>query len=138
MAASRRERTLTSISKSGSRNAVLNSEQKWAMAGTSHQDWTSSTETGHPWDILGSLKVCNDPSSHRKVASSVTRNSSGTLQTRRKLSLPSCWSGCHCDQRSAMICFNQCLNGAEQMEWTVPFRLQQGGSTSQLQLINYF
>lgn len=49
----------TSISKSGRLNAVLNSEQKWAMAGTSHQDWISSTETVHPWDIFELEKLCN-------------------------------------------------------------------------------
>lgn len=49
----------TSISKSGRLKAVLNSEQKWAMAGTSHQDWISPTETVHPWDIFEIEKVCN-------------------------------------------------------------------------------
>jgi len=42
----------TSISKSGKLNAVLKREQKCAMAGTSHQDWISSTEVIHPWDIF--------------------------------------------------------------------------------------
>lgn len=49
----------TSISKSGRLNAVLNSEQKWAMAGTSHHDWISSTETVHPWDIFEQDKLCH-------------------------------------------------------------------------------
>ncbi|MEQ2225661.1 hypothetical protein ILYODFUR_019716 [Ilyodon furcidens] len=97
------------------------------MAGTSHQDWTSSTETVHPWDILGLVKVYNTPSSHRKVVSPVIRNSSRTLETRRKLSLPSCWSGCHCDQQGATIRFNQCLTGAEQMGRALPTRQEQGG-----------
>lgn len=137
--ASCRRRTLTSISKSGSRNAVLKSEQKWATAGTSHQDWTSSTDTVHPWDILGPVKVCAAPSSHRRVVSSVTQNASGTLQTSRKLSLPSCWSCCHCDQRSGEICFNLRVSPEQSGRdgRYHPGTNSGGESMSQRSLINY-
>lgn len=120
----------TSISKSGRLNAVLNSEQKWAMAGTSHHDWISSTETVHPRDIFGLEKLCDARPSHQKVASSATRDVSVTLQTGQKLLLPSCCDSCHCDPRSATVCLNQSLTGAEQMGRAIPPHGEEGGGSA--------
>ncbi|RVE72292.1 hypothetical protein OJAV_G00060320 [Oryzias javanicus] len=43
------------------------------MAGTSHQDWISSTETLHPGDILVPVAMRHIDFSHQKVVSSASR-----------------------------------------------------------------